>query len=250
MRAFLGEALDAFLYPLSARGVLMIVPAAGFLAIVHYVAPMVEGNVRYFGQAVALLVFLAILVSCYVADYLFNVIRFSAGGERKMPDWPLVDYDRIDALVTLFWGLSALAVSFAPLLIYRYIVHEQGTEPAPAVLFALRAAGCLYLPMSLLAVVLLRTPWGLSPHVVVPALLKVPFAAGLAGLLLWGVWTLGLSASEAILARMSESNPVLAQIAARTGMFAVGLYLLFVVARIIGITHRVWRERIGWIERD
>lgn len=244
-RPFAAEAAEAFLYPLTVRGIPAILASA---FVVTLCLTAISGLPKGAYRARWLLFGVLFIAASYLLTYLKDVVLESTVGERRMPDWPTRD--------SFSGGLTELLLLCAPLIVClllpALVLTGLGWFPRvsvhPAAGWALLAAGLLYFPMALLALLLLRTPLAMSPHVVAPAIRRAPagviFSAGtlLAAIQGWQCIDSHVSAWAA------ESDRFIAPIAGHFAANAAAVYLLFVAARVIGISYWSHRFELAWFE--
>ena len=173
--------------------------------------------------------------------YAFDAIRNAIDGKHEPPDWP----DFFNRGEMAWSGLALLFcsfISFLPLLIVagihgRAVLHYLfgGALPTAGLWWAVACFifGLFYLPMSLLAVALLRTVWAALPIFVLPAIWRTNvryFATALLVLAAFGVRTL-----------------IVTYVPWRILGEFVGLYALLVEAHALGVLYRCNADRIGWL---
>ena len=103
----------------------------------------------------------------------------------------------------------------------------------------------LYFPMAVMSVAVWRSFAAVSPHVVLPAIFRIPGQHLLMAGMVWLTW-LGYELAAGHLAGQLRSAGILGELAGTFVPFLLLVYFSWVIARIIGITHWVYRKRIGW----
>jgi hypothetical protein len=112
-------------------------------------------------------------------------------------------------------------------------------------LFPALAFGAFYLPMALLAVAVTDNFLGLSPHVVVPSILRTFAPYCVTFVLLVVLVTVRFAGGLAAREVPVEQLPL--KILVTVVMEFFSLYLLMVEMRILGLLFRSYRDRLGWI---
>ncbi|HUW55762.1 MAG TPA: hypothetical protein VMZ92_03945 [Planctomycetota bacterium] len=231
-RPFMLEVVFAFFCPLTFRGIVTLVLGAFIYTVLSFIG-------------LGFLTFLThVFAVGFLLAYFLNMVQTAAGGQRKLPELP----DFLDAyqeiLKPLFWMLGVNLFAGLPHLVYVLWTLHTGREPDPAVFPILGIWSALYFPMATMAVAIWRNVTAVSPHVVIPAFLRIPGQAALLSVMFY-----------LILLGMWYALPNTAAFAQRTGLgtfmtiyltVIVSFYFLCVLARVIGITHWIYRKEIGW----
>lgn len=233
-RPFWQEVVHAFIYPLTPLGIAVIIGAGAVMALLTQPDIIVAAVSRDPRLAVG-----GLLITLLLTYYFFEVIQTSAGGTRWFPSFRKSDFDWYD---TLFYGVEGIVVSYLPDLAYVATVFATGRGVNLLIFELLRALGCLYLPMALLALAIWRDGQAAMPQVVLPLMRKIPGAVVLSAIVFWAANSLHL---EAVRGAFTGAR---FDIVGYT--FAASAYLYFVAARVIGIAHWVYRRKIGWFEYD
>ncbi|HUW55761.1 MAG TPA: hypothetical protein VMZ92_03940 [Planctomycetota bacterium] len=234
----------ALLYPLRPRGITFILLGA-------FIWSAGECGGYFLAR-----LFTLPLISFYlffIFTYLLNIVRESGSGSSNLPP-VLWGRDLPDDVVRpLGYLLFSLLVCYLPVMIcvWRdtglaaalvFAVHpaHDGLEPWQVVM---KMAGSFYFPMAVLAVTANRDLRAISPHFVVPAILKVPLQYTIvAGTFMW-VGGIHDNLLHHIFDMRVEAS--LALLIVKAGL----LYVYFVLARMLGMTHWVYRKRLGWFKR-
>ena len=240
-RAFRG----ALVYPLRPVGILFILLSA-------FIWSAGECGSFYYARVVTLP-----MVSFYVAfvyTYIINIMRSSAVGSSAPP--PFVwNQDMVDDIVrplgrlvvVLFFCYLPVLVGilwegdlFKVFLLITIPAHVD-LEPYQEVI---KMLGSFYFPMAILAVTANEDLLAVSPHFVLPAILRVPLQyMVVAGTFMW---VNGLHNN--LLRHTGEAGWIeagIAQFFVKVGL----LYVYCVLARVLGMTHWIYRKRLGWFER-
>ena len=258
---WLRELPRALVYPLRMRGVI-------FLLVGGVVWGLADALPFPFSVVTAIVAWVLI---AFLYAYLFNMVQNSAGGEDELPPLP-IGKDLVDdgVIPVLYVGVT-LVLCYLPLLVsvnlqsgsdFLLVLIGLISSPymfefeSPDVYLAI--AGTVYLPMALLAVAVHRDVRAVSPHVVVPAVIRVLFPYACVTLLFLGVTTLHnhimgelttsfwLGDSDSSLSWMfGEGNRAVIQFVLKPCL----LYVYAVLARALGMIHWVYRKRLGWLKR-
>ena len=237
-RPFWQEVIRAFLYPLQLRGII-VVGACTLLMMFGVVLlqasweDLLKFQLRSIGLVIPGLALITFLTYCF-----FDVIQSSAGGRARFPK--ILFNPEFDWVESYLYGIEGVVISYLPTLGYLLVMAGTSGGVNAVVLGVFRGLGCLYLPMALLSLAVWRDVAAVWPHIVFPLMRKLPGPTVLAAVFLWfatglHTWAVGVMLGEVYV-----------------GVYAVGaghlvaVYLYFVTARIIGITHWSYREKIGW----
>lgn len=180
--------------------------------------------------SIARLIALACLIS-----YAEEAIRRVASGRDSIPDWPEWSHWN-DWLVTIIRTVFTLAFAFAP-AIYAFSVHASQT-----VVYAAIAIGAVYWPMSWIATTMTQQVIAVSPHVVLPALVRtdpfywvaLPFSLAL---------FLGLQAFSGLL---PIGVPFLLRPIVSSVIYALAIYAVLVMGRVLGLVYLRTDGKFGW----
>ena len=180
---------------------------------------------------------LSVFVAGYFSAYMQTIIQGAAMGDEKPPHYPDFASFRNDILQPLLLWLGCCLVCFGPALAFRIYCHFYGAvENGPLIGWALLGAGALYLPMALLAVGLHESLAAINPLLVITSILRVPVEYAVCCIVLGAVFAL----IEA--AQLLNFIPIAGQFL--SGI--LGLYVLMVESRILGLLFRTKRKQLGW----
>jgi hypothetical protein len=221
-KTFLAGLADAFVYPLRGRGKFLLLVAGPFFWMLSLFA-----CVPFVGLAISLLILF------YLAAYMSDVAGESARGEPDPPDWP--DLSLETARPALLFA-AATIVGFLPAIAWRVAAYAGAGEPG--VPLAAWIASILYIPMAWLAVVMFDGPLGVSPHIVLPAIVRVAPRYVLA----CGV----LSLSVFLQVRVEEALAEVLPLVSGLFIYSVGLYFLMVDMRILGLIYLFRKDALKW----
>ena len=243
-QGFAARVCGAFLYPLRKDGVALLVTGTIFLSIIEagkffarYAA--VKGIGLGSLISLAFLFLITAIGAGYLTGYLRRVVTGTAMGERTAPDWPDLSDFSTDILSPLLQLLATILVSLAPAILVGMFVH--GTERAGQVaVWVSCGLGGLYFPMAFLAVAMFDSVAALNPLLVVSSIIRIP-----------GSYLLTVALLSAVLAAKWSGDYFLPKaipipIVPSVVSTLVGLYLLTVEARVLGLLYLVHKERLAW----
>jgi hypothetical protein len=226
--SFYRQLLPAFAYPFYKGGPLLLALGAVFFLILAV------------GERLVFILRFAIRVFTlgYLFAYMQRIISSTALGEDEVPDFPDVTEIWSDIVVPFLLFTGVTLVSFAPALAVIILLHDHALFEA-SLGAALVVCGCYY-PMALLAVAVTDNFIAVSPHVVIPSIMRLllPYLVGCLVLAILVGLRFGMAAALSYV-----PIPILPTVI--DGF--VSLYLLIVEMRILGLLFRCYRDRLGWI---
>lgn len=239
---FLALARGAFSYPFKGDGLMLLLTGTAFFLLIDGAEFVLKFMPGYGWFVLALLV---VFGTGYLTAYLRQILTGTAMGEEKMPDWP--EFTGFDSVTSPFFQLIGTVVfSFGPaigLTVYAALVREGapswlGWATTTAMVF-----GCAYFPMAFLAVAIFDSIGAVNPMLVVPTILKIPleylFSVGLFAVILFIRWLCKTFLPEIL--------PVPLLPAILFGL--LGLYLLTVEVRILGLLYWARKGEMGWFKQ-
>ena len=233
---------DAFAYPIKGDGVILLVGGGIFLMVIN-AAKFIVRFALFYG-AIAL-IFLTIFGTGYLAAYLRRILTSSAAGEKQMPDWPEISDFSSDVASPFFQLLGTSFFCFFPttaLTIFAFFAPEGSTwlgwATTASIIF-----GCAYFPMAFMAVAMFDSVAAVNPLLIVPSILKIP-REYLLTIVLFAVILTVRWLGQSVL-------PELLQIPILPSVFAsfVGLYLLAVEMRMLGLLYFSKKDELCWFGR-
>jgi hypothetical protein len=241
---FAARACGAFVYPLAKDGSLLLITGAILLSIIEagkYFARFAAAKGIGLGTVISLafLLVLTVFGVGYLVSYLRRVITSTAMGDRAAPDWPELTDFITDILSPLFQLAVTVVASLAPAIIVGMFVPSDATAGQVAVSIACGVGG-LYFPMAFLAVVMFDSLAALNPLLVIPSISRVPgsylFTVVLLAAVLAAKWC-----GDYFLPKLIPI-PIVPFVLSTL----VGLYLLMVNARVLGLLYLVNKDRLAW----
>ena len=175
----------------------------------------------------------SLLLGGYFAAIYYQLIQSTAVGGREAPEFPDVANVWDDVMLPYFQIIAVTLVSFGPFFVHFILADGEGG----ALSLALGCLGIGYFPMAMLAVVTLGYTGALSPHIVLPAIVRAGwlywFAVGMLVLLYLG---------ESMINDALKENWI-------TGfliMSVVGVYTMMTNARMLGVIYRERSDHMRW----
>lgn len=227
-RSFGREMLAAWAFPFRGDGLIIMLAGGIFLA----VAALVQSFVFLLAWVIAA------IVSGYWTAYSQKVVTTSALGEEEPPTWPDFSDMTEDILVPLVQGIALFALYLAPYYVAASFLGEA--ERSSRILsYALLAGGLFMMPMAWLGVCMHSSIAALSPHFVIPSILRVPgqyFLLFLELLIVVGI-QMGL---EMFLEKLD-----IPFVGALINSF-LGIYFLMVICRLLGALYHHNQDRLNW----
>ncbi len=220
--SFLAEIGMAFAYPLTGKGMAILAGVAAVYFVSLYVP--IAGLVA------------RLLLDLFLTAYFFTIIQSSSGGEKRQPSLPDATDLWDDLVRPIFWMLAAGIFSALPLIVYLVVAGRDKGQPNLLIVELLGAWASFYFPMAILAMSLMGTVLAISPHIVLPAIVRISGPYLLLAVFVWLVWS-----GYAFTVRTFGDSLIGSFVA-----FVTLVYLSWVIARAIGITHWIYRNRIGW----
>jgi hypothetical protein len=175
-------------------------------------------------------------IGAYFCAIFFQLIRSTAIGGKEAPEFPETSNLLDDIILPMLQVLAVSAVSFGPALLY---VMLAPVSPYKETIFlGLAGTGVIYFPMAMLSVVVLGYIGALSPHIVLPAILRAGWLYWIAVILLAAVYT-----AEVILGNLLKGQIILGPLV----MAVVTSYTLMTNARTLGVIYREKQEELNWL---
>ena len=217
----------AFAYPFKGKGAFVLLAGTIFYTFVHYLLfiPFVGGM-------------LSLFTSCYLLAYFFKVMTSSADGEEAAPDWPDFSNAFGDIIAPVLKTILVGLVSFTPALLILIIRPAADWQTNLLIIGGMVILGALYYPMALLAFVMSGRIAGLTPIIVIPAIVKMPLTY------LVVLMTYGFLIVVGALGRGFVNLPV--PIVGTIISVAIGMYYSMVQMRLLGLMYAANADRLNW----
>ena len=233
---FASELANAFYYPLKRDGLTLLATGTIFLTLLNGALYLCQFAPIYGWVASGIL---GIYGIGYFSSALRRIVTSSATGEEAMPDWPDVTDFSGDILGPFLQLVGTLIISFLPAIVVRLFVPKEFAHVDEARLAA-EVFGYAYFPMAFLALSMLDSIGAVNPVLVVVAISKMP-----------GKYLVTILVFAAVMVVRATSRTYLPRflpIPFVPGVLSsfVGLYLLTVLARILGLLYRDNKAKLGW----
>jgi hypothetical protein len=220
--------LDPWKYPLRGEGLILLIAGTAFLALTSFV------------QNFALLLsgFLFVFSTGYLLAYSQKIITSTAHGDHEPPTFPDFSDFSQDILPPFLHALGLFALYLLPVLLADWFLPEDGLASAFLPLLLLLVALFL-MPMAWLGVSMHEQMIALSPHFVIPSMLRIAGPYFLLTIQLIVLVTIDVAIGWTL---DHLKIPIVPWV---LGSF-VGLYFLMVFSRLLGILYYSNKERLGW----
>ncbi len=227
--------IDAFLYPISASGMIhlalfVIVPLLFSLfirLIVYFLRPSLGNAVAEITEPVALILY--VIFYSYVCYYVADCVINSAKGHRRASDATMPDTISIgDFISQAFVIIGCVAICVSPVLLYSVLIKRTDLW-----FWVLSAYGTFFLPMSLLRGTMFDTFDALNPIEIIRSISRT--FVSYCGLVLFFIIVGGFI--EAALPRLPVWN---------FPKKVIEIYLIFVLAHRLGWFYWWHKDKIDW----
>lgn len=238
---FTSQIIGAFKYPFKGDGIILICAGTILLLLVDG-ARWISSFAFIYGLIAVIL--LTIFGTGYLTAFLRRVITSTAQGEEEMPEWPEVEDFSSDVFLPFVQLIGTVVFCFAPMIgltIYALVGSSEDSSWLGWATTATMLFGCLYFPMAFTAVAMCDSIVAVNPLVVIPSIIKV-----LRHYLLTLVVLAAILLVRWFLHRLLATIlpvPLLPTIITSL----IGLYLLVVEMRILGLLYRNNKDKLGWI---
>jgi hypothetical protein len=237
---FFKQALGAFKYPFKGDG-LIILGCGGFVFLLAEGAAFMAKFALVYGLTA--LVLLCVFIFGYSTRFFQYIITDTVSGKNEMPDLPdMTDFG--DEIRAPFFQLLGLVVCcFAPaigLTIYADRAEEGGPWLGVATVASM-LVGAVYFPMAFAAVAMYDSLGAVNPLLIVPSILKIPKEYGIT-IALFAVILIVRWICVTVVPDLLGIPYILPAIIANF----LGLYLVVVLMRILGLMVRINKYELGW----
>jgi hypothetical protein len=230
----------AFKYPFKGDGLILI--CAG--TILFLLVDGAQSIAKYaFIYGLIAVIMLTVFGTGYLTAFLRRVISSTALGEEEMPEWPEIQDYASDVVAPFMQFLGTVAFCFAPVIGLTIYAIAGSNGDSAWLGWATTAAmvfSCVYFPMAFTAVAISDSILAINPMVVIPSIMKV-----LGQYLLTVVVLAVILLVRWLLQGLLEKYlPIPLVPTIITSL--IGLYLLVVEMRILGLLYRNNKDRLGW----
>lgn len=228
-KTFAGEMAAAWAYPFRREGLIIMLTGAVFFAIAAFA--------QQFLFLIGLMIY--ITTTGYWMAYAQKIVQASAQGEDDPPTWPDVS-DFYGDIIQPFLQAAALFIVYLLPVFIPIIMAFTQEQP----LYFLGAVGlglvsAFMMPMAWLAISMHETVMGLSPHVVIPSILRIPghYMLIVIELIILICINIGLE-----LLFDYFRIPIITSLITSF----LGVYFMMVICRLLGSLYFLNRHRLGW----
>jgi len=237
---FTSRIAGAFKYPFKGDGVVLMC-AGTVLFLVVDGARWISRFAFIYGLIAVIL--LTIFGTGYLTAFLRRVITSTADGDEEMPEWPEMEDFASDVFAPFMQLIGTVVFCFAPMIGLTIYAATAGNGDSTWLGWATTTAmvfGCVYFPMAFTAVAMTDSIVAVNPMVIIPSIMKM-----LRQYVLTVVVLAVILLARWLLHRLLEKFlpvPLLPTIITSL----IGLYLLVVEMRILGLLYRSNKDKLGW----
>ncbi len=213
---------EPFVYPFRGNGISMLITGAVLIVI-----SMVAGLGGIFGSLASLF-----LAGYFCATY-FSIVESTAVGRQEAPMFPDVSNVMEDLIGPFLKILGVMLISFMPAIVYGFTTGKMDV-----IYEILLLVGIIYLPMAILAMIVLGNMSVASPFTVIPSIIRAGGSYWLVVVLLVVVYGL-----ERFLENMLSGYFIVGPLI----MGLIGMYVLMVSARALGVLYRKKADKLEWM---
>lgn len=239
VKGFFGSLPGALAYPFVGSGPIILLGAAVLFSILDALTLPLVG------------LFIAVIATGYLFSYLETIIHSTVAGDSEMPDFP--DWGELFEAFLQFAGTAA--ISFLPMFLLMAARTQVSSPTLDWMIPVSIVFGCAYFPMAFLAVSMKSTLMAANPLFVVASILKVPLQYAVAAVLVIGVFWLR-EAGATLVAWVAaqkllggSAGELVLMMTARLLWAFIGMYLLTVSMRVLGLLYLTNKEKLGWFGR-
>lgn len=242
---FFAESRAAFNYPFRGDGWALLLGGTMFFGFLDLANTIARNSVTYGMRAMMMrvVVFTFMLGTGYLFSFLKRIIACTAQGEDKMPDWPELTEWKEDIVSPMFQFSVICFFSFGPALVTYLAMDYLFDVDYPWLVWAVALAGCLYFPMAFLGVAMFDTLAATNPLFVVGSIAVVAREYIFPALVFAGI--LGFRWLSETLLTMLLGIPFIPALISDL----LGITLLLVEARILGLLYFTQKQKLGWFKR-
>lgn len=255
-RNFFATIPGSFAYPVRGSGIfILLVGMVVFAGIRLGNLMMLSGLIMTFSvRNVAIGALLQAVLGGYLFTLLQSMIHSTASGENEVPELSGINFLE-DIILPFLRLLGLVMVCFAPAIALAIVALVTASKGAAIAILPATLFGCVYFPMAFLAVAILDTVGAVNPLAVIPSILKVPLEYVVTVVILVAVLIIS-RVGDIVLelafpkGLMTDSIPeFLAWVGLKFFWGLVGVYLLIVNTRILGMLYLSKKDKLGWIGR-
>ena len=225
-KSFAGVMTSAWAYPFKGNGPIILLTGAVFFALAGFATRfmfLLSGMVYLFTTG-------------YYMAYLQQVVQSSAQDEDQPPSWPDVSEFFSDIIVPFFQSLALQVLYLGPIF-FCIVLAASGEKKFILLAIMFGVIAIFMMPMGWLAVSMHESVVGISPHVIIPSILRIP-----GHYLIFFIELLVLVAVNLGLSLALDNIPFVGGLISSF----VNLYTMIVVCRMLGSMYYLNRNRLGW----
>ncbi len=181
---------------------------------------------------------IAVIGFGYLAAFMQKMVVSSAQGDEDMPGFPEFSEWYSDIIHPAILLVGTFAASFGPAIAF-WLFADMDPTLKVIIGLALLLFGCVSLPMSLLATAMYESMFALNPMLIVPSMVRIAKEYVIVCVLLAVMVALRVGIELGL-----EFIPIPVVPALLAGF--IGLYLLIVQMRILGLLYFFKEEELGW----
>ena len=206
----------------------MVIGGPLALALIGFVGG--GGGASYYSLTSVIFLIAKILIYLLILVYLVEAMQLGASGKEEAP--PLSSLtEQVHDVEPLLYFLAAVALIAGPIVALRFLRIENAPFHA-AVAFAF-----IYLPMAALATTLHNSPFAISPHIILPAILRTR-GHYLAAMTAWAAMLISGLAIRRYMGAAGAFGSLMGNM--------VCLYLAAAGMRILGILYFCNSQKLNW----
>ncbi|MGZ8938382.1 MAG: FHA domain-containing protein [Limisphaerales bacterium] len=228
-KTFAGEMAAAWAYPFRREGSIIMVTGAIFFAIAAFA--------QNFLFLIGLMVY--VFTTGYWMAYAQKIVQASAQGEEDPPTWPDVSDFYSDIIQPFLQAAALFIVYLLPVFVPIFMAITQEEPMYYLGAAALGLVSVFMMPMAWLAISMHESVMGLSPHVVIPSILRIPghYMLIVVELVILVCINIGL---ELLFDKFRI--PIVTSLITSF----LGVYFMMVICRLLGSLYFLNRHRLGW----
>ncbi len=239
--SFFAQIVSAFKYPFKGDGIILICVGTVMFLLVDGMRWISSYALIYGLFAV---IFLTVAGTGYLTAFLRRIINSTAAGDDEMPDWPEIDDFSSDILSPFLQLIGTVMFCFAPMIALTIFAMTQGDSESAWLGWATMGAmlfGCFYFPMAFTAVAMCDSVMAVNPLLVIPSILKVLreylLMVIVLAIILFVRWL--LKNYLVVILPVPLAPTIITSL--------IGLYLLVVEMRILGLLYRNKKDELAWL---
>lgn len=225
---FVTELFASWKYPFRGDGPIIMAAGAVFFAVAAFAA----------GLVFLLGILVAIFATGYWMAYAQKVVCCSAQGENEPPTWPDFSDFASDILLPFFHAFGLFALYLLPVFVVEATLPEEELSTS-LISGGLLLLALFMMPMAWLAISMHESITGLSPHFVIPSILRIP------GQYLVVFVELVVLVGVQFLLEIGLERLAIPLVGPLLSSF-LSVYFLLVICRLLGVLYYLNKDRLRW----